>query len=207
MPTLGNEPWVTWGGTQSLTASIINAAAPGGAIVQAARQQLVRVNYKRPETWCFFLHADVNGPPNVGTPFDEEVFIRVLFDLVIGVGRSQVSTIRNIVGGAPIPIGRTFCTMQWVIPINTSPADTTPKWTTRVRLPEPDDNAGGLPTLDMDKFVAQDIQISATMALTVTPGMPPGPYTAQASAFVAPINHVRPEWFVGEFVANETGGT
>jgi hypothetical protein len=70
-------PWHMWGTSQTL--------ALDGALAEFKSQQLVKVNYARPENWRFLFAAQLDSVLVGGDTLD------VLVDLIVGLGRSFVS--------------------------------------------------------------------------------------------------------------------
>lgn len=175
-----------------------------GATEQRQGQQLVSIDYKRPETWSFLLFAQLLSGTQNALDQDFEVF----FTVTTGLGRAIAS-----LGVPNIPAFITdsvFARMRWRVPPFISPG-TRPfsrKWTQRTVTPPLDDTIGAGSAVELDRFVAQTIQCEATV---VVPSNALGPVRFQIGAFFAPQTHIRPDWFLDganslKFRGNETGG-
>jgi hypothetical protein len=174
-----------WGTTANL--SIAQAGVPPPS------QQLIRVNYKRPDTWNFFLHARI-AQAAVGGPAG--AVLRIFFHLILGVGRSSVEVTN-------------FATMEWTwIAAGTPPTFALYTTATRTRLLIPGDPTSFEITRD---FPAQDIQMYCT-GFYENPPLVGAADTAKVAmtAYVSPKTHLRPEWYdqnEQQFRGQETGGT
>jgi hypothetical protein len=194
----GETPWKMWGSSETV---VVDAQ---GATEQRQGQQLVSIDYRRPETWSFLLFAQLLGGPQVALDQDFEVF----FTVTAGLGRAISS-----LGVPNIPAFTTdsvFARMRWRVPPFTSPG-TRPfsrKWTQRTVSPPLDDIVGAGSAVELDRFVAQTIQCEATV---VVPSASVGPVRFLVGAFFAPQTHIRPDWFADgpdavKFRGGECGG-
>ena len=183
----GLEPWHMWGNE-------VGVEVRGQS---ATTTQLARVNYKRPESWSFFLGAELRSfEPS---PADQNVGVGI--NLITGVGRAAFDT------KVRLP-AESFAFFNWNIPGGATLADiATPKrYVTRVLGPAADDDD---PTTRqvIDRIVAKDINVEAIA------GSASGIYSLRIFAFFAPFVHVRPDWFIEQgadvvkFRGNETQGT
>jgi len=162
----------------STVESTILTTGPTG-IVQSS-QQIARVDYGRPETWAFLLSAQVNS-------YSLASLFSVLFNfkIVVGIGRSTYQI--NVPQVEIINVGPGngwFCT-SFVAPKRLQSApETTDTYVT--------------------EFPAQSIQCSCTTQLNAVNAS-----TAQVSMTgqFAPVNHIRPEWYLGQFSGNEQAGS
>lgn len=172
-------PWHMWGDSQNVTVPDIGTLTAGGMLTQ----QLVRVNYRRPESWHWVFLAEILEAPTA--ILGQQGIVFVVYDLIVGVGRSAMV----------IPNFETF-SWQWNGPI---PAPTNVKtWSTQARAPNrqfvtpvpatPVDNV-------IDQITAQDLQISARVLTGGTAGLA-GAVRLQVSAHVSPKTHVRPDWLL-----------
>lgn len=169
-----SAPWLMWGSTQNYNALISALPAPGN--IQTA--QIARISYARPETWSFFFAATITQVPAAALGV---IQVDVLFDLVIGVGRSQISM--------PVFGGFSFSG-------NGAALANAKKWTSVVLAPEQNDPGPSFrPQLEW--FTAQDIQAAARVDAFQGGGGPAvgSRLGVQVEAFFAPRAHVRPEWF------------
>lgn len=180
-------PWKMWGSTQLLT---IDGA------VASNREQLVKLNYKRPDSFQFFLHcAIVRGPNPI--PFNGTV--SVVFDLITGIGRSVVDTAQS---QSSVDA---FATFSWAM-VAFGVIPRTPKWSTQTRT-QPMIDGDATSRMLCDSFVGESINISARAETDIPLG-----WTVQATALIAPRTHIRPDWFADglnktRFTGGELGGT
>lgn len=172
-------PWKMWGQKRTVIGF-------GGQFNPP--DQLARVTYKRPESWRFFLAAQIVAGPVQAAPST----LTVYFDLAFGVGLTQFST-------PPQSNTSNFHYFRWQIPALQEPSAQPAKWTTQARGPLWDD---ALPESSLtDVVVAQDIQAYASVAPSAA-----GEYQVACTAFFAPNVHVRPDWFSLQFSGAEKGG-
>lgn len=197
-------PWHLWGTTIQLEAPPVPLGTPN--FRSRSRGQLARINYKRPETWSFFLGARLTGGNiSLGGPQLVEVRINLLF----GIGRSVFST-RQRDPQNPLSAGdHAFCTFQWNILAGVNPSTEPAKYTTQVYAPI---MYADLPafTNTIDWIPAQDLQ--AEVDLIHTKSDENQTLTAEATAYFAPRSHIRPDWFTDgreeeAFQGQETKGT
>lgn len=178
----GIAPWHMWGNTLSVSVPY------SVAILNVASQQVVRLNYARPESFHFLFVAQLASFPE---PVDTRQ-LRVFWDLTIGLGRSR-STLTN------------FETFIFNAPGPGNPTGQM-KWSTEVVSPLRVDGvvtSGGITT----SIVAEDITLGARLDFGggAAP-FPTDPAIVQLSAYFTPISHIRPEWYEGRFVAGEDQG-
>jgi len=201
-PTSPVAPWHMWGSSKTIT--LVQGAA-GSATAQTL--QLGRVNYRRPETWSFFMAARlVDGTTNAG-PANED--LEVNFQIIVGVGRSVLRTQEQGQNG--------WVRMLWSIPPAVHPGGNLNnlKYTT-VANSVPLQDGVATSTEKLEWIVAQDIQCYAQVAfLRVPPG---NSVTVEVTSFFAPRVHVRPDWFTeagedievneaAKYLGTERGGT
>jgi hypothetical protein len=191
----GAVPWKMWGSSEVV--SVQSTGAGGTQVVE----QLASIQYRRPETWRFFLFARLlSGPTAI--PAGN---ITCNFQLTTGVGRN----IWNSSPGNPSSTGANFGQFVWVIPGGATPGLLTSdsKYTSQVRTPLTNDG-DATSFRFLDQFVAETIQCSALL-ICATPAV--GIFRLQVGAFFAPNTHVRPDWFAAreqmKFRGAETGGT
>lgn len=138
--------------------------------------QLAKVAYGRPETWTFFFWARILESSNAGGAG----VVQVRYNLTIGVGRDSYT----------IP---DFVTFVWT---PTLPIVGQRLWTTRTTDPT---------NQVLSEFPAQDIQLNTNCI--ITGGAAPGDHVRlEVGAFLSPRNHIRPEWYRGEFPGGEDAG-
>lgn len=198
----GMPPWHMWGGSVEMTIDSVGLD-PDHPSLNA--QQVVRINYKRPETWSFFFGARLLG----STPTTGGVFIAVVFDLLLGTGRSVFQTLQPIATNPFNTLG--FCKLLWSLNPGDVPLAQPSKYTTRVNSP-PLDDRDATSVQPIEWVGAQDIQVGVRMI--VLPVLVPTPfvYRAEAHAYFAPRTHVRPDWMQEgppemQFQGSEIGGT
>lgn len=186
----GGDPWHQWGSTQNVEmigAGGVSAPAPVRA------QQLVRVEYHYPITWAFFLSAHITHS-NMAVPLINAVIVD--FDVNIGVGRSNVHLdpfARAQFSG--VQVQQAGLAFRFSDSVQAEPLDPFTGFDPASLQPAPN---------VVRQLTAQSIQIGATLRSTgaQTNG---DQIMAAITAYVAPITHVRPEWFIGKF-GNELGG-
>jgi hypothetical protein len=191
-----------WGNTQPIVFTTGSFGAAPDSV-----NQLVKISYKRPDTWHWFFVAKLIAGP---TPLSPQIAgIRVAFDLTIGVGRAvaQVQTFEEFVwiwgdpggGVSPLP------------PLNQAKYSSSvwgPQRQTQ-NLPSP-----GFPALPtnpnaIEEIVAQDLQLQVRL---LSESNFPNTIQLEVSAFFAPKTHMRPDWFQPRqppeviFGGAETGG-
>lgn len=192
-------PWHMWGNTVRLDGSVRTAA--GGQQVGRATSQLLRVSYKRPETWSFFLGARIVNASASTTGCT----IRVVTDVMLGVGRSMYDTTRP---DQTAIVQSGFSTFVWVVPPGpgTNLLLLPPKYTTVASRVVLDDSVPAA-FERCEWFPATDIQMTSKLILTTTDQ--DLDVSVEVTGFVAPRTHVRPDWFnaSNRFLGGETGGT
>ena len=196
MPGGGNDsrisgavPWRMWGETQNVF------VRSTGGLLTVNKTQILRINYARPESWCFVLGAeliDTKGQSAEGT------FLHVSYKLTLGVGRSMFT----------IPDWHVFTWDYNGAPIASLIGSVL--WTnTVVNRVLAQGQAEGPPQFNdeqwMDTIVAQDIQLEALVSID-SAGEPTEANVA-VHAFFSPKVHVRPEWAIRSFPGNEHKGT
>lgn len=172
---LGIPPWHMWGNSQTI--HLIQEPGPASF----TSDQLLRVNYGRPETWSFFFWSkvvDTSAPGAVGA-------VLANFDVTLGIGRSSIT----------IPF---FVSYSYLPPVIPTPGTSGALiWGISSTF-----YAG----VQIEQIPAQDIQVTshcsiqaAAIGTTVD---------VEVGAFFSPKSHVRPEWFesVGEFRGGENHG-
>lgn len=177
-------PWHMWGDSKTVE------VATSGGLVQREESQILRINYGRPESWCFVLGAqivDQSGQNDAGT------LLTCAFTISVGVGRSVLTIpgwhLFTFDFGGVSPIGRVLWTNTVAnrvgVVAGAPDVFTTTSW--------------------IDSMVAQDIQLKTTVALDSV-----GEATrakVAMHAYFAPKTHIRPEWFLHHFPGNEHKGT
>jgi hypothetical protein len=182
------EPWHMWGSSQVV---VVPDVSDGTVFQQSA--QLARIDYHRPETWHFLLGAELVQCP---TPVVPNLLVIVQFQLVAGVGRSQL-TIPATTNGFNTGFAR-FVWKFAATPI--IPAQV--KWTTRVRTPILDEGpVTPEPGEECDAFPAQSIQCNAQVVSVTSGGVVEADKRTIVNlhAYFAPKTHIRPDWFKDSF--------
>lgn len=178
----GLPPWHMWGTTKVIT---LEATAPAlaGGIWTSQTEQLVRIDYKRPENWRFFLIATVLAAP---------AGLRSVANFILqgGVGRSfyNLTSRPNIVG--------------WNSFIFDTPSDGKQKWCTSIRTPLRND-------LDATSFSESDLivgdNINVGCNISTANANVGDVITLEVGAFMAPNVHIRPDWFLDQFDGTTEG--
>jgi len=189
-------PWHLWGSSQVLEATI----SPAGSSSAIPAQQILKVGYKRPIMWGFFFGARVIDGPAASLTYT----ITVRVQMIIGVGRSAFLT-----EGLD---QSDFVTFNWLLNSGFGIQSLNSKWTTSTVSPPLDDTLPATTVRPLDFFPAQDIQCSASIQIGA-PAAPPGSqtYKVELTGYVAPLAHVRPDWFRDvpepmQFPGDEIGG-
>lgn len=181
----GVPPWHMWGNTITLDPIPLSNE---DFIAPETTGQLIKVSYKRPETWHWVFSSRIlRAPGRPLIPVASEV-VTVKFDLIVGVGRSTV-------------VMRDFETFQWAwvgeqqVPVTHvmwSTSGLTPALGyTPLPTPEPDPAT----RRSVSQITAQDIQLSCRVTIDSEDGIGE-PGAVEVSAFFAPKSHIRPDWFV-----------
>lgn len=185
-------PWHMWGNTQILR---VTSADWGEALEQA--NQLVKISYKRPETWHWFFMAVPRFPAAPVGPGNGSVVLH--WDLTFGHGRSNI-TIRDF---------ETYL-WQWF-----GAAPTAPVYSSQVYGPNRQFRNFDPPPLALqnrvDQIVAQDIQLQVRMDLSDNL-IANEVFELEVSAYFSPKTHIRPDWLLldvppeAQFSGEEVGG-
>lgn len=205
-------PWHLWGNTQQISVPIETT----GAIREGVTNQLVRIAYRRPETWHWLFSARlISGPDN--TPgFFSRLFVH--WELTVGVGRSAVQMqfeLNSPTQSFAIPAFEDFI-FRWGPTIATFPRGAH-IWSTESRAPTRFFEGDGpqVPGDPVNQIVAQDIQLQVQIVgLTVADNVLAAGQSAvvEVSAHFAPKTHFRPDWLQldvppeAQFPGEEVGG-
>lgn len=173
-----DPPWKMWGNEQTVT--LLNVA---GNTTAPLKQQLLRVSYKRPETWHWLFSATLLQGPQALGGFGAALFVS--FDLTVGIGRTAIT----------IP-GFELFGFQWLGPL-LAPVNTQ-IWSTQSRAPNrvfATPNPAAPVDSIVDQIVAQDIQLGVSVSAGGTGGLV-GDYSVLVAAQFAPKSHIRPDWYL-----------
>jgi hypothetical protein len=188
----GLAPWHMWGTHGSVT-----VLHPSSSATQfSTSQQLARINYKRPETWHFLFAAKLLQAPD-GAPGNVDVIVD--FDLAVGLGRTAVQ-----LQGRPGEPG--FCRLVFHYAGPASAQIGVTKWTTQTQTEVSNIIPATPVVLPLVEFVAQDIQCSVRV-FTQSAAAVDAPTLVECHSYFAPKNHIRPDWFDGNYRGEEKEGT
>lgn len=205
-------PWHLWGNSQTITVPVETV----GALRFGNTGQLIKIAYKRPESWHWLFNAKlISGPANTPT-FFTRVFVH--WDLITGVGRTNIPIISNP-QAVPNVVIRGFeeYVFKWG-PVTPDFPTNAQIYSTQANAPPREYDADG-PFPDtgppISEIVAQDLQLAVrVVALTVVDNVAAvgQPVTVEVSAVFAPKTHVRPDWYNVAppqvvFAGGETGGS
>lgn len=181
----GLPPWHLWGDSK-----LLEPISGGGALSPTvSSNQIVRVNYGRPETWRFLFAAKLLGGIGPGGSPVNPGNVVVTFNVTTGVGRQSVTL-------------NAFeqYKFQW------NALAQAQKYSTDVIGPARDDSAA--PLVDnnnrIDLVSGEDIQVDASAILTTN--QVGDTVQVQVYAFFTPNVHTRPEWHEQRFPGDETEG-
>lgn len=163
-----NEPWLLWGQTSAVTLTGIPATG-----TSVTTDQLVSARYKRPDTWSFYFALQITNIANT-----VPVAVRAEFDVTLGLGRNTIT----------IPA---FCVLE-IPPAELTQGNQPMRWATQVEHQAA--FVGQLSNNITDKLTAQSIVINARF---FSEGSINNGNTLQANltAMVAPLTHIRPDWY------------
>lgn len=202
----GMPPWHLWGNTQRISVPVQSSSNPGRRT--STPGQLIKISYKRPETWHWLFAARlISGPNSDGV---NSLQLQVIFDLTVGVGRSMVQVLGSptaINGNTPFEAYFfTWGPLAAIFPANAFLYSTqvlAPNRTFRSDPPFP--NQGGFPVAGefvtgpsvIDQIVAQDLQLNCQLICLATAGDAAigQSVVVDVSAQFAPKTHMRPDWF------------
>lgn len=189
-------PWHMWGNsvTQSLT-----LGAPTPANSQTS--QLIRVGYRRPETWRFWFWGRLLGG---STPAAAQTSVHVMFDIYIGIGRSVMRSERALATVVPTEC---FLNLHWLVPVGTTVGSQPNNVKYASRIPGPVLDDSGTDQFEIDLVTAEDIQCRGRAF--INSGDAGATAQVEFGCFFAPNTHVRPDWMArrDQFLGGETGGT
>jgi hypothetical protein len=182
----GIPPWHMWGDSKQV-GPIVGVGTGTGVPIDT--QQIVRINYHRPETWRWLWEVTVNGG-NIQNVEGGGGTLAVVLQVTTGLGRTKMT----------VPLGR----FVFQIPIGPIGVPRQ-KFTNNVNGPVPDDNAIAPPPTPnvIDNFVGQDIQVQVLSQFFGTAG---DTVNFETTALFAPNAHIRPEWTSGLYPGAEDGG-
>lgn len=172
-----NPPWLMWGNAEQI--AFVAATGTEGIEVPVPNQ-LLRIDYGRPETWRFLFVATI-----LGAKLESEIaHLTVDFDLVPGLGRAQSKL-------------TSFETFTFDL------ADLRPgvqKWSTSVIGPlrKADDD----PALNIVELLTfQSLTVGARV--TFQDVSTNDSIAIELAAYFSPNVHTRPEWHDGRFPGGE----
>lgn len=176
-------PWRTWGNSANL-----RLFGQGPAVTSAGQpNQLVNVEYDRPDTWSWLFSATLRPDLNTFFNIDPGGSVRVGFDVTLGVGRSNLQV-------------QNFATLDFSIAtLNTG----NPQTITLANAANSSNgvNPGTDPSplgdtirVDVRDIPAQAIQITAVVRVLGLVGF----LDCDITAFAAPRSHFRREWVVDD---------
>ena len=179
----GIPPWHLWGNTITVDPVIPNTE---DSLVLDATGQLIKVSYKRPESWHWVFAARIlRAPGGPSAPIASEV-LEVFFDVIVGVGRAQ--TVMNgferfewkWVGSQVVPTDHVMWSMSGLTPA-------------LAYTPLPDPIPDVATRRVIAQLTAQDIQVNCRVRLN-SEDSDGSTAAVEVSAFFAPKTHVRPDW-------------
>jgi hypothetical protein len=179
---MGTQPWLMWGSTQLI--SVIN---PAGSTTRATTGgQIARIDYARPERWCFLFGARILAANSAAL----SVNVEVDFDLTIGLGRTALQ----------IPAFNTF---GWTA-FATGGGGSSLIWCSQVTTPSKSSSDNNVYTTD--EIVAQSL--NAVVRCSIVPSTNVlAQVDLEVTAAFSPATHIRPEWFKdGRFTGGEDYG-
>lgn len=181
----GLPPWHMWGDKKTVVLT-----QDTGLNVARQSEQLVRINYARPETWRWFFSARL-----IETTAAGPINVFVNWNLTFGVGRSSTN----------FPAFEQYLFSTAAIPLNVSDIIFSSTVSGRLRLQ-------GVPAANqpapnvVETISAQDIQLQADFVFSSANAGERA--VVEVSAYFSPNVHVRPEWLtrVGLFPGGEASG-
>jgi len=192
----GPSPWHMWGNSVRLAANVDTSGA------NSASGQVLRIDYRRPETWTFLFATKLIS---AATP-DPSMTIVIWVDVIVGVGRSILDT-RQLANLNVLPPKPAFARFVYDFTPPNINLTRNIKYTTVGSGPVQDDtDATSIPTVEW--ICAESIQVQAFMRVGGGPG---SSAEAEVSGYFAPRVHVRPDWAhpsaAARFRGGEIGGT
>lgn len=176
-------PWHMWGGSAEFNATTLT---PG--LEYTSSGQLVRVEYKRPESFRFLFYVFVTS-----WRLSSPAILEIDFNVQAGVGRSNLNL-------SPF---ETF-----VFRFGPGTGGGLLKYSGSVNGPVRDDTAptpADPPTPNViDTIVGQDIQVGYSGFTGLT--LPGDTIQAQIGVSLAPWHHARPDWVLRDFAGEEIKG-
>jgi hypothetical protein len=174
-----------------------------GAIAAAqpvVSSQVAKIAYGRPETWAFFIGAEIiDGVPSGG---GGDLLVKVDVDVMPGIGRTFFDTQQAISTGiVGTPVEVSLVQFFWRIPPATQPTLARKKWTQVGRTPLLDDDVA-TSAEKVEYITAESLQVQSKLSVLGAAG---GSAKVAVTALFAPLSHVRPEWFLKKFQGEEHG--
>lgn len=190
-------PWHMWGNTQRIEVVVQSPTNP----LAFTPGQLLRIAYKRPESWHWVLSARLVA--GADADLIDPIIVEVHYDLTIGVGRSMMQIpgefgyfdqrndppferFQFLWGGPGVGANATFPRGAQI-------------YSTAVLAPGTEFVNGPVPTKStaiVNEIVAQDIQLNCrVIAITFPAGSHIGKrVTVEVSGHFSPKTHLRPDW-------------
>lgn len=181
----GLTPWHMWGNSIEIDVD----ATTGGAEAPVATGQLLKIAYKRPETWHWVFEARFIAISR-DNAIAEISNLAVYWDLILGHGRSQTTL-------------ATFDSWNWIwgdgAGVQNAPVGTV-MWATQTLTPPLGYRADGAGSFEPDpttrrvltQIVGEDIQLNCR--LNFQTGGAAMRARIGVSAYLSPKVHVRPDW-------------
>lgn len=183
----GLTPWHMWGNSIDVP---VNASFGGVFDAPVATGQLLKVAYKRPESWHWVFEARFVSVSRANA-VAETSNLAIEWDVILGHGRSQTKLaafdrwqwLWGDTGGVQnAPVG----TVMWATQTLTAPLGYRFNGTTNSY--EPDPTTARVVT----QIVAEDIQVNARLIFQTSGAAMSA--VIGISGYIAPKTHIRPDW-------------
>lgn len=179
----GTPPWQLWGNTQPVSVPPDLFTNPN---LHEQQITLLRISYKRPETWRFLFSARMLSGPGSD---NHQSNVSVWFELLTGIGRSAIR----------IPFWVSLPQFSW----NNlaGPSTAIVQWTTHATesglqfsFDSQDPQVTWQTQILSDLIVGQDLTVVAHCSFT-TNLETTTPAVVEVSGQLAPNVHTRPDWY------------
>lgn len=187
-----SEPWHQWGSSQTaIMLGLGGVSAPQGV----PANQIVQVEYKYPVTWSFNIACRVSYQDPAGAPALNAVFVDLFCQWGVGRSNFRMDPFARF-GFSAVQMQSAILSQRVADSVQLEPLDPF----TSFDPPAPFQPAPNI----LRTLSAQSIQMGAVLYSTgaQTAG---STIVAEVTAYVAPMTHVRPEWFAGR-LGPELGG-